>query len=364
MTGIMFAFSEHRSLPEKGAVLKQFVRKNIGPIIILTTLAGVLIGGIESGTLPAALQAVFHADPRFLFLCFLCYAIHVSAHTLALRSYLKRQNCRLRFKDALISVLTGIYYSNITPGATGGQPMQMLYLSRCGVPAGLAVSAVTIFMICWHVTRMILLLLFAIPCRAFIAESLGASLPVLRVGFTYNLVLVIILLLLSFTKTPVQFLANTAARLARIFRFGKNPEQAAKAIHDTADAFHNSVQSLLAKPGELFRQLLYAFIFILAVVSILFFAVRAIGVTGPSYVQLTAMSLCQEIAAAYIPTPGASGAMELVFRMFFESLLEGSDLLAAMLIWRFVAYYFGLITGAAVSLIFRPHAPQEESTSE
>ena len=47
MTGIMFAFSEHRSLPEKGAVLKQFVRKNIGPIIILITLACVLIGGIQ-----------------------------------------------------------------------------------------------------------------------------------------------------------------------------------------------------------------------------------------------------------------------------------------------------------------------------
>lgn len=146
---------------------------------MVLTLAGVLIGGIISGALPEALDAVFHAHPLFIGICFLLYGVHLAVHGLALCSYLKQAGYHLRFRDAVVSALTSIYYSCITPGSAGGQPMQVLYLARCGIPAGAATGAIAVFTVSWHMMRIVLFLLFALPCASFIASSLGPSLPFL-----------------------------------------------------------------------------------------------------------------------------------------------------------------------------------------
>ncbi|MBR3252234.1 MAG: flippase-like domain-containing protein, partial [Erysipelotrichaceae bacterium] len=46
------------------------------------------------------------------------------------------------------------------------------------------------------------------------------------------------------------------------------------------------------------------------------------------------------------PTPGGAGGQELIFSLFFSSIIKGSDLLAVMLIWRFISFYLGLFLGA------------------
>lgn len=338
---------------ERNIRLKTFLKKYIGPIIILTTLTAVLVDGIKSGALPAALQAIRNAHPLYLFLAMLCFAVHASVHALAICSYLKQENYHLRFRDSLASIMTGIFFSNITPGATGGQPMQALYLSTCGIPVGLSASAVAAFMICWHIARLVLLALFALPCSSFIKSALGNSITVLLIGSAYNTVLVIALLLISCSKNAVQFFAKAIAGLIRILHLCRSPHETTEKLMNAAELFHSAISNLLQNPKELIRQLFYAFLFILSIVSVLYFAFRAVGANNVSYVQVTAMSLCQEIAAAYIPTPGASGAMEVVFRMFFGSLLDNGKLLAVMMIWRFVCYYFGLFAGAVVSLLFQ-----------
>ena len=37
----------------------------------------------------------------------------------------------------------GLYYANITPGASGGQPIQVYLMRKRGIPGGVATSALT-----------------------------------------------------------------------------------------------------------------------------------------------------------------------------------------------------------------------------
>ena len=48
-----------------------------------------------------------------------------------------------------------------------------------------------------------------------------------------------------------------------------------------------------------------------------------------------------------MPLPGASGAQELGFSMFFSSYFASGDVLyTAVLVWRFFTYYIVVILGA------------------
>ena len=57
------------------------------------------------------------------------------------------------------------------------------------------------------------------------------------------------------------------------------------------------------------------------------------------------------IIGNFVPIPGGSGGIEYGFVNFFGSTVQSSILLSALIIWRFITYYLGIIIGG-ISLSF------------
>ena len=327
-----------------------FIKKWISLIIIVVTFVIVIITGMINGSLNDAINAVKNADPFFMLLCVGCYIFHTITNALAVCSFLKREGRDLSLKDSLVAALTGVYYSNITPGATGGFPMQVYYLTKCSIPAALATSSVVSFFISWHLMRVVLLTLMMIPYGGFVIDNLGNNWPFLLLGYIYNVVLVVFWLTLSFSRKPVKLLMSLINKVIQKFKIGKDPEKIGEGLNQTADRFYNSMQYLKNHPSEILRQLLYGALYVLSLNSILYFSYRGVGLSGATFGQIIVMSLCQNVSAAYMPTPGGSGGQELIYELFFGKMIKGPYLLAVMLIWRFMSYYLGLIIAALVKI--------------
>ena len=341
-----------------------FIKKWFSLIIIVVTFVIVIVSGMMDGSLKEAVQAVSNANPLFMLICVLCYIFHILTNALAVCSFLKREKLELSIKDSTVAAFTGVYYSNITPGATGGFPMQVYYLTKCAIPAALATSSVVCFFISWHLMRVILLLLYMIPYHGFVLENLGSNWPFLLLGVIYNVVLISFWLTLSFTRKPVRLLVELINKVIFRFRIGKDPKKIAEGLYNTADRFYFSMQYLKNHPAEIFRQLIYGALYVLTLNSILYFSYRGVGLSGASFGQIMVMSLCQNVSAAYMPTPGGSGGQELIYELFFGKMISGHYLLAVMLIWRFMSYYLGLILAAIVKLSTGNRIRQEDVVSE
>lgn len=69
------------------------------------------------------------------------------------------------------------------------------------------------------------------------------------------------------------------------------------------------------------------------------------------------LGIMQYISAAYTPLPGASGAQEGVFALYFGLLFPDGIRFIALLLWRFFTFYITLILGALLSLFrgLKPH---------
>ena len=57
------------------------------------------------------------------------------------------------------------------------------------------------------------------------------------------------------------------------------------------------------------------------------------------------MSCLLFVSASYTPLPGASGAQEGGFLLYFRGIFREGTIGLGLLIWRFFTYYFSLITG-------------------
>ena len=331
--------------------LISLLKKNFGIIIILLSFVIVIVGGLINGSLVQALGSIRKADPFFILLAVLCYFGHIFFNGIANKSFINRQGYDISLKEAFYSSVVNIYYSNITPAGTGGFPMQIYYLSKKGIPVGVASSAVTCFINAWFLMRLLLITVFIVLRKQMLLDILGDNFIFLIFGLIYNIYIVVLFLVLGFVKKPIHFFIDLIDKAIRKFNLSKDPDGIRNKLTVTVERYHDVMQKMLLYPSEIVKQLIFGLFFVVLLNSIIYFAYRSVGLSSASYFDLLGMNLCQTVASAYIPTPGGTGGQELIFSLFFSSIIKGSDLLAVMLIWRFISFYLGLFLGAIFTSI-------------
>lgn len=326
------------------------VKKILSFVLIFGTLAIVLLVGFKGDDFGNALQTLRSMAPIWIVLCFAAYAINVLCDAGALWYFLRRQGCDIGMAYALFVSITGTYYSDITPGASGGQPMQLFYLGKEGVPLGLGTSALTVKFMCLQSMLAILSTVLWIVFRDYVAAQVGGNMWILVIGYIYNIVVVAFALLLGTSRKLVGFLLKAGLKIGTALHLIKDPEKARQSCLEMQTTYHESFSMLLRHPVDLLIQLLFCLVQLAAQMAIICFLFSAFGLTGHGPLQISTMGILQYISAAYTPLPGASGAQEGVFALYFSGIFPGSLCVAALLLWRFFTYYMWLIIGAIVSV--------------
>ena len=55
----------------------------------------------------------------------------------------------------------------------------------------------------------------------------------------------------------------------------------------------------------------------------------------------------------FVPIPGGSGGIEFGFLQFFSSFVANSVVASALIVWRFITYYLGIIAGGVTLSFFK-----------
>ena len=101
-------------------------------LFLLITLGVVLYVGFSGNDLEALGGALRTMSPAYLALCLMSWILYVLTDALAIHHFLRMQGCPIRLRQSLRAAMTGVYYCNVTPGATGGH----WCARRCGSPSG------------------------------------------------------------------------------------------------------------------------------------------------------------------------------------------------------------------------------------
>jgi len=330
--------------------MKPRTKKILNFLLIFGTLAIVLCISISGQEMTGALDALRSIGPEWIALCVLAYMGYVGLDALSVYHFLRRQGNVITFRYALFVAIAGIYYSNVTPGATGGQPMQVYYLKKRGVPIGIGTSALAVKFFSFQFMLAVIGTVLWIAYGGFVAEQVGGSMWILIVGYVYNMISVCIVLLMAINKRLVRFLLGLLIKAGAKLRICKNPESTAVKWEDTLETFHASVMMITRRPWDLISQLLIGAGQLLSLMTVTYFVYHAFGLSGVSYGQIVTLGVMLYTSAAYTPLPGASGAQEGVFGLYFAQVFPDGIRVMAMLLWRFFTYYLSLLVGAVVTV--------------
>jgi len=242
------------------------------------------------------------------------------------------------------------YYSAITPFATGGQPMQIAYMKRYGISIAKSTSIIAIRFVGFTFSLCAFYILSMLLNGQYYISTQPAIFWLTTVGFIANFIAFSGVLLIMVNRKLVEKIGLFVIRVLSRFKLFKR-------LENLKDKYLLGVKDF-AEAAEYIRKnkLKAVIVFGLSIVSVFcmysisYIVFKAIGGTQHSLVELMSMQIFLYLAVSFFPTPGALGASEGGFLLFFAPYF-GSFVYLATILWRLFTYYSNLIVGGIVIII-------------
>lgn len=328
--------------------MKSSTQKLLSFAFLAFTLGVVLYIGFTGNEVADLWVALKELSPIFLVYCFLCWLGYLLMDSLSVYYFLRKQNQRITLRQSLYVGMTGIYYCNVTPGASGGQPLQIYRLKQMGVPIGISGSALTVKFFCFQFILLVAGGVMWLLHPDFVARQTAGTQWVIWLGYIVNFFSIGLVLTMAVSKRAVRTIITLCIRLGVKLRICKDPERSAARWEAHCASFLSSVEMIRNRPKELLVQFGIALLQIFAQSCVVVAVYHAFGLSGTSFSELITMAILLYISASYTPLPGASGAQEGFFAVFFAGIFPDARLFVALLIWRFSTYYLSVLVGVVM----------------
>ncbi len=241
----------------------------------------------------------------------------------------------------------GSFFSAITPAATGGQPVEIYYMSKDGIKASNGTMAMLIQLCGFQISTLFL----SVVC-AFLNPSLlkNGILWFYLLGISINGFALIIMLLGTFSdKTAKKFL-NLSIKLLKLTKV-KNFEKKKQKLEEGSIQYKESANYIKKNKMEFFKAVLRVFVQICLYHSIPFFIYKAFGLTKMNFFELFSMQAILYTTVSGIPLPGSIGVSESLFLKLYGTAFGKGLLSGAMLLYRFVSFYLYIIIFAIFVIV-------------
>ncbi|MEG2097495.1 MAG: lysylphosphatidylglycerol synthase transmembrane domain-containing protein [Pseudoflavonifractor sp.] len=256
-----------------------------------------------------------------------------------------------KYRRCLGYSFVGFYVSSITPSATGGQPAQIYYMSRDGIPPAHGALNMMLIAVCYQVS----ILLYAIGALIYkpsLLAAMGGGLGLLLL-YGAGIMLVLTAGMLGFL-----FLPHAAAKLAGHvlsmltgLHILKNRAAAQEKLDAQMAEYRAGADCLKRNPALLPKLLGLTFLQLTALFLVPFMVYRALGLTGHAAPELVCAQALLTLAVSMLPLPGAVGASEGGFITFFTLFFGAGLVTPAVLVSRGISFYAFLAISALATLV-------------
>lgn len=250
-----------------------------------------------------------------------------------------------RFKEAFKVSMIGQFFSGITPFATGGQPAQLVLLSKLEVPVGMGSSMLmSKFIIYQGILVLYAAVLLILKANMFLS-NINNLFSLVLIGFGVNLIVISALVFISVSKSINKKVSNKIVKILYKIKLIKNVDMVQLKISKNIEEFHEQVAILSGHKILVFKMVLLTFFQLTCYFLVPYCLYRGFGLTNVSIVDIIAATAFVLMVTSFIPLPGGSGGAEGGFYIIFGMFFIGKYIVPAILVWRIITYYMWMVIG-------------------
>ena len=299
------------------------------------------------------ISTIFKMNYLWIFVAILFLIIYRLCASLGHYYIIKANNGKVSYLKCFQINLMILFFHGVTPFAGGGQPMEIYFLHKEGISVTKATNITLQNFIVYQIA-LILTGLFALIYNrifnVFPNDNLIKYLVVL--GFLINTLVLVVTFILSFGKKTNKFIIEKGIHFLTKIKIIKYEQKVQDKCQKYLQSFHDNAMELKKNKKIVAFAVLINILGLMTLYSMPYPILRGMNVNINILKVVTAIAYVM-IIGSFVPIPGGTGGIEYSFIFFFQYLISGSILHAAMLVWRLISYYLGMIFGAIALSLYR-----------
>ena len=330
----------------------------LGLVIVTLLFSGGFYFLLSSGKYVEIMNRFLELEKLWLLCAFLSIVFYWLIEAKIINNLIIKLEGKQRYRDAFKVSMIGQFFSGITPFSTGGQPAQLVLLTKQKIPVGKGSSVLMNKFVVYQGTLVIYsALLLLLKAEMFIKNIDNLFLLVI-LGFGVNACVIGILLFFSMSRKTNLGMAEKLIALLAKFKLIKDKNRSIDNFKLHIEEFHEHVIILLEHKTLLYQTILMTVIQLTLYFLIPYFIYRSFGLYGVEVVDIVAATAFVLMITSFIPMPGGSvgaeGGFYLIFGLFFLS----KYILSAVVIWRVLTYYIWILVGGVWMITTKALQPE------
>lgn len=263
---------------------------------------------------------------------------------------LRSLGMRMKFLPSLRYSFIGFLFNAITPSASGGQPMQVLYMNMDGINMGASSVALLFWTIIYKIALLVMEGVILLWKRDFLVQALGGYQWLFWLGILVNAVSIILYAMVVFSKNGARRIVRLVTWLLHKFHLVRRRERMLRKLDVLLESYQEGAVYMRTHIGTAGMVLVITLLQRLSYFMVAWFVVRALGVADTGVTDIVILQSFVSVCIDILPFPGGVGVNESFFVMLFRPFVGQKDAFSAMLLSRGANFYGLLVISAVITM--------------
>ena len=275
-----------------------------------------------------------------------CFSI---CEALNLKKALNLCGSKVRFKSTYKYAISGFFASSITPGSSGGDPMQIYLMTKDKIPVSHSAITLLTKLLCFEAVTVIIgaVSYFSKPS---LFSKIGNIKYIVYLGIFLNGLVLTLYILVIFYNKIVTYLVKLLEKILYKIKYKKTDILIEKI--NTQVIEYGRVAKTLRKNKLIFiEMLLITLIQMILYYSIPYLVYLAFGLREVNLITFIIVQSVLFISVSALPFPGAVGISEGTFMYLYKNIYGTKLLGSAMIITRFINFYIFVLYSSIITFI-------------
>lgn len=296
-------------------------------------------------------EFILTASPWYLAAAALCMLGFIAFEGLAIMVMCREFTFKCSLKNGFIYSASDIYFSAITPSATGGQPACGYFMVKDGIPAVFTTVALIANLAAYALSTLSLGVLSLVARPGLLMKFSLFSRVLIYLGYGAQLFLIAFFTLMLKRKDIVYAICGKVIRLMGKLRLTRRADVLSQKLKKTAEDFGMYSEMMQGKLSMLFKVVVLNILQKASQIAVTMFAYLATGGKLSHAFDIFCLQSYTTIGVNCIPIPGAMGVTDYMMLDCFGSVMSPSEATNLELLSRSLSFYSCvIICGAAVVL--------------
>ncbi|MCR4802513.1 MAG: flippase-like domain-containing protein [Lachnospiraceae bacterium] len=326
-------------------------KSTIFNVIFLIIIFLLTIWYVFSGEdLKAIYSNIHNADSAYWLIPVILVVGFILSEALVIHYLMRSVGQETKLSHCFLYSFIGFFFSCITPSASGGQPAQMVYMKKDGIPLTTSTLVLMIVAITYKAVLVIVGAVIFIFRPSRIMHFLHPVLGWCIFGMILNVIAIAFMITAIFQPAILRWMISTMLKLGKKIHLVRHEENIIKRTNSFITRYNDAASFFIKNKIVIVNAFILTFVQRLFIFLITYFVCLSFHFEQENIVTITCLQAMIYVAIDMLPLPGGMGINEALFRKTFEPMLLHLTT-SVLVISRGLSYYTQLLISALFTIV-------------